>query len=268
MVASIAAAMSAFSSVMSDTQILPENGAIARIRRRCPLRWNSASRFHAPLTPAARGRQRCNAASYPERCWATHARSRCRHRRPPAVSGPSCVPARATVPCVACSFDRAGPIFTMLQPCWRVPHAPTLRPRRPPRRDRAGRAVVRRFPDADRARTGPGTIRARRSAGCRWSSCSRPCCGAAEDGSYWLVTPAEQGLIEVEDVPFVAVELACEGSGPAQQLSLRTNLDEWVPSTRRIRSRCGPRRTERRRPTCASATRLMRECHARPFIIW
>ncbi len=50
----------------------------------------------------------------------------------------------------------------------------------------------------------------------------------AEDGRYWLVTPAEQGLIEVEDVPFVAVELACEGSGPSQQLSLRTNLDEWV----------------------------------------
>ncbi len=51
----------------------------------------------------------------------------------------------------------------------------------------------------------------------------------APDGRYWLVTPAEQGLIEVEDVPFVAVELACRGSGPDQQLSLRTNLDEWVP---------------------------------------
>ena len=49
------------------------------------------------------------------------------------------------------------------------------------------------------------------------------------DGRYWLVTPAEQGRIEVEDVPFVAVEIACEGSGPAQQLELRTNLDDWVP---------------------------------------
>lgn len=51
----------------------------------------------------------------------------------------------------------------------------------------------------------------------------------APDGRYWLVTPVEQGLIEVEDVPFVAVEVACDGSGTAQQLSLRTNLDEWVP---------------------------------------
>jgi hypothetical protein len=48
------------------------------------------------------------------------------------------------------------------------------------------------------------------------------------DGGYWLVTPAEQGRIEVEDAPFVAVELAAEGQGRAQRLSLRTNLDEWV----------------------------------------
>jgi hypothetical protein len=50
----------------------------------------------------------------------------------------------------------------------------------------------------------------------------------APDGRYWLVTPAEQGLIEVEDVPFVAVELSLVGSGSAQQLRLRTNLDDWV----------------------------------------
>lgn len=50
----------------------------------------------------------------------------------------------------------------------------------------------------------------------------------AEDGSYWLVTPVEQGRIEVEDVPFVAVELRREGAGRAQCLQLRTNLDEWV----------------------------------------
>lgn len=48
------------------------------------------------------------------------------------------------------------------------------------------------------------------------------------DGRYWLVTPVEQGLIEVEDVPFVAVELRSEGEGEAQRLSLRTNLDQWV----------------------------------------
>ncbi|MEK0082761.1 DUF1285 domain-containing protein [Benzoatithermus flavus] len=51
----------------------------------------------------------------------------------------------------------------------------------------------------------------------------------APDGSYWLVTPVEQGRIEVEDVPFVVVELRSEGEGPAQRIELRTNLDEWVP---------------------------------------
>lgn len=50
----------------------------------------------------------------------------------------------------------------------------------------------------------------------------------AEDGSYWLVTPVEQGRVEVEDAPFVAVELAAEGSGHAQRLRFRTNLDDWV----------------------------------------
>jgi hypothetical protein len=48
------------------------------------------------------------------------------------------------------------------------------------------------------------------------------------DGSYWLVTPVERGRIAVEDVPFVAVELQAEGSGRAQRLRLRSNLDEWV----------------------------------------
>lgn len=48
------------------------------------------------------------------------------------------------------------------------------------------------------------------------------------DGGYWLVTPVEQGRVEVEDVPFVAVELVAEGLGRARTLRLRTNLDEWV----------------------------------------
>jgi hypothetical protein len=50
----------------------------------------------------------------------------------------------------------------------------------------------------------------------------------ADDGSYWLVTPVERGRIAVEDVPFVAVELTASGSGRAQSLRLRSNLDEWV----------------------------------------
>jgi hypothetical protein len=48
------------------------------------------------------------------------------------------------------------------------------------------------------------------------------------DGSFWLVTPVERGRIEVDDAPFVAVELVAEGVGTTQRLRLRTNLDEWL----------------------------------------
>ena len=48
------------------------------------------------------------------------------------------------------------------------------------------------------------------------------------DGSYWLETPAERGRIEVEDVPFLAVELDWHGDGRQQVLSFRTNVDEVV----------------------------------------
>jgi hypothetical protein len=49
-----------------------------------------------------------------------------------------------------------------------------------------------------------------------------------EAGAYWLVTPAEKGRIEVEDVPFVAVEATIIGAGSEQMVTLRTNLDEIV----------------------------------------
>jgi len=49
-----------------------------------------------------------------------------------------------------------------------------------------------------------------------------------EDGSYWLQTPAERGRIDVEDVPFVAVELDWAGDGRQQVLSFRTNVDQVV----------------------------------------
>ncbi len=48
------------------------------------------------------------------------------------------------------------------------------------------------------------------------------------DDSYWLVTPVERGRIDVEDVPFVIVELMVEGAGSSQQINVRSNLDEWV----------------------------------------
>lgn len=48
------------------------------------------------------------------------------------------------------------------------------------------------------------------------------------DGGYYLVTPVEKVPIEVEDAPFVAVEMQAGGQGREQRLSFRTNLDEWV----------------------------------------
>jgi uncharacterized protein len=48
------------------------------------------------------------------------------------------------------------------------------------------------------------------------------------DGGYRLVTPAERGRIEVEDVPFLAVALTVAGDGREQQLIFRTNLDDIV----------------------------------------
>jgi len=48
------------------------------------------------------------------------------------------------------------------------------------------------------------------------------------DGSYMLETPAERGTIEVEDAPFIAVELTWTGQGSRQSLSFRTNVDQCI----------------------------------------
>src|SRR5215469_13610585 len=48
------------------------------------------------------------------------------------------------------------------------------------------------------------------------------------DGRYWLITPAERGRIEVEDVPFLAVALTVRGEGREQELIFRTNMDDIV----------------------------------------
>jgi hypothetical protein len=48
------------------------------------------------------------------------------------------------------------------------------------------------------------------------------------DGSYWLVTPMEEAQIDVEDVPFLAVEMFTCGSGREKVFSFRTNVDELV----------------------------------------
>jgi hypothetical protein len=47
-------------------------------------------------------------------------------------------------------------------------------------------------------------------------------------GDFWLVTPTERLRIEVEDTPFLAVELFFAGAGREQILSVRTNVDEIV----------------------------------------
>lgn len=49
-----------------------------------------------------------------------------------------------------------------------------------------------------------------------------------DDNSYWLITPEERGRIQVEDVPFLAVEMYRSGSGRDMVLSFRTNVDEMV----------------------------------------
>jgi hypothetical protein len=70
---------------------------------------------------------------------------------------------------------------------------------------------------------------------CLFASCLK-----RESDGYWIETPAERGRIEVDDVPFVAVELfwskgpCAEGTGgpcgcgEGQALTFRTNVDEMV----------------------------------------
>lgn len=48
------------------------------------------------------------------------------------------------------------------------------------------------------------------------------------DGRTYLVTPVEKCGITVDDVPFLAVELAVEGDGEDQVLAFRTNVGDVV----------------------------------------
>lgn len=52
------------------------------------------------------------------------------------------------------------------------------------------------------------------------------------DGRTYLVTPAEKVDVEVEDAPFLAVDLDMLGQGREQQIAFRTNVDDVVV--------CGP----------------------------
>lgn len=50
-----------------------------------------------------------------------------------------------------------------------------------------------------------------------------------EEGSYYLVTPVEKFRIQVDVLPFVAVEMKLENQGsPTQTLWFKTNVGDWV----------------------------------------
>lgn len=49
-----------------------------------------------------------------------------------------------------------------------------------------------------------------------------------EDGRHFLVTPVEKLGIQVDDAPFLAVEMEVEGKGREQTLVFRTNVDDIV----------------------------------------
>lgn len=53
-----------------------------------------------------------------------------------------------------------------------------------------------------------------------------------DDGKHYLVTPVEKIDVEVDDAPFLAVEMEVKGNGLDQVLTFRTNVDDIV--------RCGP----------------------------
>jgi uncharacterized protein len=61
-----------------------------------------------------------------------------------------------------------------------------------------------------------------------------------EAGKYFLVTPVEKVGIQVDDAPFMAVELNVEESAAGRVLSFRTNVDDWV--------QCGPEHALRFEP--------------------
>lgn len=69
-----------------------------------------------------------------------------------------------------------------------------------------------------------GSVIARKELVCLFASVLR----REPDGRFFLQTPAERGCIEVEDAPFVAVELCWNGVGHDQVLTFRTNIDQVI----------------------------------------
>lgn len=53
-----------------------------------------------------------------------------------------------------------------------------------------------------------------------------------EDGRYYLVTPVEKVGIQVDDVPFIAVDFRVEGAGtPEQAITFVTNVEDEVTAS-------------------------------------
>ena len=61
-----------------------------------------------------------------------------------------------------------------------------------------------------------------------------------EGDKYFLVTPVEKCGIQVDDAPFMAVELDIKESSVGRVLNFRTNVDDWVA--------CGPQHALRFEP--------------------
>jgi len=49
-----------------------------------------------------------------------------------------------------------------------------------------------------------------------------------KDGSYWLTTPIEDGRIEVEDVPFVVIQMWSKGQDYNRSIHFYTNVGDEV----------------------------------------
>ena len=49
-----------------------------------------------------------------------------------------------------------------------------------------------------------------------------------EGAQHYLVTPAEKLSIDVDDAPFLAVEMESSGSGETVRIAFRTNVDDFV----------------------------------------
>ena len=47
-----------------------------------------------------------------------------------------------------------------------------------------------------------------------------------KDGQHWLITPQERGLVEVEDAPFVIIDINCIGVGKSSECWFTTNIQE------------------------------------------